>query len=154
MFTRIQDYQDRQKKHFDEAEPKGRTEGIAEIYQELAEWNNRCLAAEARNEPFTEQFPSPPEPSSNQIVIRDAVGCQMTGFCVERCGLDACCAAKVRLHFRTVVIWLLKSLGIAFIEIPWQHKRTAKVSWKVVCYAVWCGSTDISTTYTDNVVLR
>ena len=70
MFSRLKDYQDRRKRRFDEAEAKGRTEGRAEgraegkteIYQQIAEWNNRRIAAEARNETFTEPFPSPPEP--------------------------------------------------------------------------------------------
>ena len=61
MFSRLQDYRDRRKRRFDAA----KAEGKAEIYQEIAEWNNRRLAAEARNEPFTEPFPSPPEPPTN-----------------------------------------------------------------------------------------
>lgn len=65
MFTRIQDYQDKRKKRFDEAQAKGKTEGRAEDYQEIAEWNARRLAAEVRNEPFTEPLPFPPEPPSN-----------------------------------------------------------------------------------------
>ena len=69
MFSRLQDYRDRRKRRFDEAEAKGKAEGKAEgraeIYQEIAEWNDRRLAAEARNEPFTEPFPSAPEPPTN-----------------------------------------------------------------------------------------
>ena len=77
MFTRLQDYRDRRQRRFDEAEAKGRAEGKAEgrvegkaegrveAYQEIAEWNERRLAAEARNEPFTEPFPAPPEPPTN-----------------------------------------------------------------------------------------
>ena len=69
MFTRLKDYQDRRKKRFAEAEAKGkaegRVEGRSEVYQEIAEWNNRRLAAEARNETFTEPFPDPPEPPAN-----------------------------------------------------------------------------------------
>ena len=69
MFTRLKDYQDQRRKRFAEAEAKGReegkAEGKAEIYQEIAEWNNRRLAAEARNEPFTEPFPAPPEPPAD-----------------------------------------------------------------------------------------
>lgn len=69
MFSRLQDYRDRRKRRFDEAEAKGKAEGKAEgraeIYREIAEWNNRRLAAEARNEPFTEPFHSPPEPPTN-----------------------------------------------------------------------------------------
>ena len=65
MFTRIRDYQDQRKKRFAEAEARGEARGRAEVYQEIAEWNDRRLAAEARNEPFTEPFPSPPEPPSH-----------------------------------------------------------------------------------------
>ena len=73
MFSRLQDYRDRRQRRFDEAEAKGRAEGRAEgkaegrveAYQEIAEWNERRLAAEARNEPFTEPFPAPPEPPTN-----------------------------------------------------------------------------------------
>jgi len=74
MFSRLQDYRDRRKRRFDEAEAKGKAEGKvegkvegkaegrAEVYQEIAAWNSRRLAAEARDEPFTEPFPAPPEP--------------------------------------------------------------------------------------------
>ena len=70
MFSRLQDHRDRRKRRFDEARAEGKAEGKAEgiaegeakVYQELAEWNTRRLAAAARNEPFTEPFPSPPEP--------------------------------------------------------------------------------------------
>ena len=82
MFSRLQDHRDRRKRRFDEARAEGKAEGIAEgiaegkaegiaegeakgkakVYQELAEWNTRRLAAAERNEPFTEPFPSPPEP--------------------------------------------------------------------------------------------
>ena len=65
MFSRLQDYRDRRQRRFDEAEAKGRAEGRVEAYQEVAEWNERRLAAEARNEPFTEPFPAPPEPPTN-----------------------------------------------------------------------------------------
>ena len=40
---------------------QGRAEGKTEIYKEIAEWNNRRLAAQARNEPFTEPLPEPPD---------------------------------------------------------------------------------------------
>ena len=73
MFSRLKDYNDRRKRRFDEAEAKGRAEGRAEgkaegkaeIYQQIAEWNNRRIAAEARDETFTEPFPAPPEPPRN-----------------------------------------------------------------------------------------
>ena len=41
-----------------------RAEGRAEVYRELSEWNARRLEAEARNQPFTEPPPIPPEQSS------------------------------------------------------------------------------------------
>jgi len=62
MFSRLQDYRDRRKRRFDEAEAKGKAKGKAEVYGEIAAWNSRRLAAEARNEPFTETFPAPPQP--------------------------------------------------------------------------------------------
>ena len=65
MFSRLQDYRDRRKKRFDEAKAEGKAEAyqeLAEVHQELAAWNARRLAAEARNEPFTEPFPEPPDP--------------------------------------------------------------------------------------------
>lgn len=65
VFSRFQDYQDRRKRRFDEAKAEGKAEGKAEIYQQIAEWNNRRIAAEARNETFTEPFPAPPEPPGN-----------------------------------------------------------------------------------------
>jgi len=79
MFTRIRDYQDRQKRRFDEAKAEGRTEGRtegraegrAEVYQALAEWNHRRLAAAARNEPFTEPFPAPPQPPTNPPLLEE-----------------------------------------------------------------------------------
>ena len=67
MFPRLQDYQDRRKRRFDEA----KAEGKAEIYQKIAEWNERRLATEARNEPFTEPFPSPPElPKNSESAVK------------------------------------------------------------------------------------
>ncbi len=33
----------------------------AHVYREIAEWNSRRLNALARNEPFTELFPEPPD---------------------------------------------------------------------------------------------
>ena len=73
MFSRFQDYRDRRNRRFAEARAEGkaegrmegRVEGQAELYQEIAEWNERRLTAEARNEPFTEPFPAPPEPPAN-----------------------------------------------------------------------------------------
>ena len=51
-----------------EGKAEGIARGRAEVYQEFAEvhqefaaWNARRLVAEARNEPFTEPFPEPPD---------------------------------------------------------------------------------------------
>ena len=38
---------------------EGREEGKAEVYQEVAEWNRRRMAAEAQGEKFTEPPPAP-----------------------------------------------------------------------------------------------
>ena len=88
MFSRLQDHRDRRNRRFAEARAEGRAEGrmegqaearaegrmegrmegqaeLSQLYQEIAEWNERRLAAEARNEPFTEPFPAPPEPPAN-----------------------------------------------------------------------------------------
>ena len=73
MFSRLQDYRDRRNRRFAEARAEGieqgleqgKVEGKAELYQEIAEWNKRRLAAEARNETFTEPLPAPPEPPQN-----------------------------------------------------------------------------------------
>jgi len=42
-----------------EGKAEGRAEGKAEVYREVAEWNNRRMAAEARGEKFTEPPPAP-----------------------------------------------------------------------------------------------
>lgn len=42
---------------------EGKTEGKAEVYQEIAAWNARRLAAESRDEKFTEPPPIPPQES-------------------------------------------------------------------------------------------
>ncbi|MDE0465482.1 MAG: hypothetical protein OYL97_00385 [Candidatus Poribacteria bacterium] len=39
---------------------EARAEGRAEAYREMAEWNSRRLAAEARGEKFTEPPPGAP----------------------------------------------------------------------------------------------
>ena len=62
MFSRLQDYRDRRKRRLDEARAEGIAKGKAEAYREFAAWNARRLAAEARNEPFTEPFPELPNP--------------------------------------------------------------------------------------------
>ena len=43
-----------------EGKAEGRAEGRAEVYQEVAEWNLRRMAAEARGEKFTEPPPGLP----------------------------------------------------------------------------------------------
>ena len=43
-----------------EGKEEGRAEGRAEAYREMAEWNSRRLAAEARGEKFTEPPPGHP----------------------------------------------------------------------------------------------
>ena len=43
----------------EEGKTKGIAEGKAEVYQEIAAWNDRRLAAEARDEKFTEPPPIP-----------------------------------------------------------------------------------------------
>ena len=43
-----------------EGKAEGRAEGRAEAYREMAEWNSRRLAAEARGEKFTEPPPGHP----------------------------------------------------------------------------------------------
>ena len=77
MFSRLQDYRDRRNRRFAEAREEGKaegreegkTEGIeqgleqgkaeaeAQIYREIAAWDSRRKAAEARGEPFTEPPP-------------------------------------------------------------------------------------------------
>ena len=43
-----------------EAKAEGKAEGKAEVYQEVAEWNKRRMAAESRGEKFTEPPPGHP----------------------------------------------------------------------------------------------
>ena len=43
-----------------EGKVEGKAEGRAEVYREVAEWNSRRLAAEARGEEFTEPPPGGP----------------------------------------------------------------------------------------------
>ncbi len=40
---------------------EGKAEGKAEVYQEVAAWDERRRQAEARGEPFTEPPPASPE---------------------------------------------------------------------------------------------
>lgn len=68
MFQRIRDTlkRERELKAQISAEAKaegraeGKAEGRAEAYHEIAEWNKRRLAAEARGEKFTEPPPGAP----------------------------------------------------------------------------------------------
>ncbi len=46
-----------------EGKAEGKVEGRAEVYREVSEWNTRRLEAEARNQPFNEPPPIPPEQS-------------------------------------------------------------------------------------------
>ena len=65
MFQRIRDTlkKERELKAQASAEGReeGREEGKEEVYQEVAEWNRRRMAAEARGERFTEPPPAPPQ---------------------------------------------------------------------------------------------
>ncbi len=45
---------------------QGLEQGRAEVYQQIAEWNERRKAAEARGEPFTEPPPGTPQNGSEQ----------------------------------------------------------------------------------------
>ena len=49
-----------------EAEAKAKTEGKAEAYREIAAWNERRKAAEARGETFTEPPPGMPQNGSER----------------------------------------------------------------------------------------
>lgn len=64
MFQRIRDTLKRERELkaqiSAEAKAEGRAEGRAEAYHEIAEWNKRRLAAEARGEKFTEPPPGAP----------------------------------------------------------------------------------------------
>ncbi|MCY3552803.1 MAG: hypothetical protein OXH39_20280 [Candidatus Poribacteria bacterium] len=64
MFQRIRDTLKRERELkaqvSAEARAEGRAEGRAEAYREMAEWNSRRLAAEARGEKFTEPPPGAP----------------------------------------------------------------------------------------------
>ena len=49
-----------------EGKAEGKTEGIAEVYREIAAWDSRRKAAEARGEPFTEPLPGMPQNGSEK----------------------------------------------------------------------------------------
>ena len=60
MFQRLRDSLKREQKIRAESEARGE----AEVYQEVAAWNARRSAAEARGEKFTEPPPAPPQGTS------------------------------------------------------------------------------------------
>lgn len=60
MFQRLRDSLAREKKLKEESEARG----AAKVYKEIADWNARRMEAEARNQPFTEPFPAPPQEPS------------------------------------------------------------------------------------------
>jgi len=68
MFQRIRDTLKRERELkaqiSAEAMEAGRAEGRAEVYREVAEWNQRRIEAEARGEKFTEPPPISPQDSS------------------------------------------------------------------------------------------
>ena len=64
MFQRIRDTLKKERQWKAEGREEGREEGRAEAYREVAEWNRRRMAAEARGEKFTEPPPIPPQDPS------------------------------------------------------------------------------------------
>ncbi|MDE0397844.1 MAG: hypothetical protein OXL96_08585 [Candidatus Poribacteria bacterium] len=60
MFQRIRDTLKREKELKTQVSAEAKAEGKAEAYREVAEWNKRRLAAEARGEKFTEPPPGAP----------------------------------------------------------------------------------------------
>ena len=61
MFQRIRDTLKKEKELKAQVSAEARAEGRAEAYREVAEWNRRRMAAEARGEKFTEPPPIPPQ---------------------------------------------------------------------------------------------
>ena len=67
-------YLARQEKRIQAAQEEAKAEGLeqgleqgrAEVYQQIAEWNERRKAAEARGEPFTEPPPGMPQNGSEK----------------------------------------------------------------------------------------
>ena len=51
---------------FEQGKAEGKAEGIAEAYRQIAEWDERRKAAEARGEPFTEPPPGTPQNGSEK----------------------------------------------------------------------------------------
>lgn len=60
MFQRIRDTLKRERELKAQVSAEAKAEGKAEVYREVAEWNKRRLAAEARGEKFTEPPPGAP----------------------------------------------------------------------------------------------
>lgn len=61
MFQRIRDTLKKEKELKAQVSAEAKAEGKAEVYREVAEWNRRRMAAEARGEKFTEPPPIPPQ---------------------------------------------------------------------------------------------
>ena len=59
-------YLERREKRVQTAKDEGIAEGQAKVYREVAEWDRRRKAAEARGETFTEPPPAPPEKQSEK----------------------------------------------------------------------------------------
>ncbi len=57
-------YFDRQEKRIRAAEAKGKAEGKAEVYREIAAWHARRTEAEKRGEEFTE-----PPPDRHKVML-------------------------------------------------------------------------------------
>lgn len=64
MFQRLRDSLKREQKIRAESEARGEARGAEKVYQEVAAWNARRMAAEARSEKFTEPPPAPPQETS------------------------------------------------------------------------------------------
>ena len=59
-------YLARQEKRIQTAVEEAEAKAKAEVYQQIAEWNERRKAAEARGEPFTEPPPGMPQNGSER----------------------------------------------------------------------------------------
>ena len=57
-------YLDRREKRIQAAKAEGKTEGKAEVYREIVEWDRRRREAAARGEEFTEPPPGVPQNGS------------------------------------------------------------------------------------------
>ena len=61
-------YLDRREKRIQAAKAEGKTEGKAEVYREIVEWDRRRREAAARGEEFTE-----PPPACHKTVLNSAI---------------------------------------------------------------------------------